>query len=333
MAGRSPGRGRRGARRGAGSPAAPPGPPPGWARAARPSSPLGGGAVAGMAVLVAPAVARGDLSAPSAALLVLLPLALAEVAGPLADAGALAARTRAAAARLDELTTRDPAVRDPRTPVPFHGDDPADLAVSRVGAAWADRLVLDDLSLSVAAGRRIGVVGPSGSGKCTLAALLLRFVDPVHGVVEQAGVPLRRRALDDVRRRTGLVDDDPHVFATLAGRERPARPAGGQRRRGRGRAAARVPGRLAGRAAGRAGHAARGGRCRGLGGRARADRRGPLAAGRPAGAGARRAHGPPRPRDGRAARGGGPRRRRSAGRSCGSPTSRSVWTAWTGSST
>jgi ATP-binding cassette subfamily C protein CydCD len=178
-----------------------------------------------MAVLVAPPVAGGDLSAPSAALLVLLPLALAEVAGPLADSGALAARTRAAAARLDELTTRDPAVRDPRAPVPFHGDDPADLAVRRVGAAWSDRLVLDDVSLSVAAGRRIGVVGPSGSGKSTLAALLLRFVDPVHGVVEQAGVPLRRRALEEVRRRTGLVDDDPHLFATsLVENVRFARP-------------------------------------------------------------------------------------------------------------
>jgi ATP-binding cassette subfamily C protein CydCD len=53
-----------------------------------------------VALLVAPAVADGTVSGPVAALLVLVPLALADVAVPLADAGALAARTGAAAERL-----------------------------------------------------------------------------------------------------------------------------------------------------------------------------------------------------------------------------------------
>ena len=74
-------------------------------------------------------------------------------------------------------------------------------------------------------GRRIGVVGPSGSGKSTLASLLLRFVDPVAGSVSLGGVDLPRLALDDVRRTVGLVDDDPHVFATtVAENVRLARP-------------------------------------------------------------------------------------------------------------
>jgi len=69
------------------------------------------------------------------------------------------------------------------------------------------------------------VVGPSGSGKSTLAALLLRFVDPLTGSVRLGGVDLPRLALDDVRRTVGLVDDDPHVFATtVAENVRLARP-------------------------------------------------------------------------------------------------------------
>jgi ATP-binding cassette subfamily C protein CydCD len=58
------------------------------------------------------------------------------------------------------------------------------------------------------------VVGRSGSGKSTLAALLLRFLDPMRGSVRLGHVELPHLALDDVRRTVGLVDDDPHVFAT-----------------------------------------------------------------------------------------------------------------------
>jgi ATP-binding cassette subfamily C protein CydCD len=53
----------------------------------------------------------------------------------------------------------------------------------------------------------------------------VRFIDPLRGEVLLGGTDLRRLALDDVRRRVGLVDDDPHVFAsTVAENVRLARP-------------------------------------------------------------------------------------------------------------
>jgi ATP-binding cassette subfamily C protein CydCD len=88
--------------------------------------------------------------------------------------------------------------------------------------------VLDDLCLELHPGDRLGVVGPSGSGKSTLAALLLRFVDPVGGRIAMGGRDLDALALDDVHARVGLVDDDPHVFATtVAENVRLARPSAG----------------------------------------------------------------------------------------------------------
>jgi ATP-binding cassette subfamily C protein CydCD len=105
---------------------------------------------------------------------------------------------------------------------------PAAITVDRVDAGWSDRPVLADLSLALPPGSHVGVVGPSGCGKSTLAAVLLRFLDPRNGSVRLGPADLRDLALDDVRRTVGLVDDDPHVFAsTLRENLRLARPAAG----------------------------------------------------------------------------------------------------------
>lgn len=168
---------------------------------------LTGAAIAAMAVLVA-----GSVSGPVVALLVLLPLALAEVLLPLVDAGSLSVGARAADARLRALEALAPMVADPVAPA-SPGPDTT-VAVTGVDAGWGAHPALRGVSLELTPGRRLGVVGPSGSGKSTLAALLLRFVDPRVGEVTTGGVPLPALLLDDVRRRVGLVDDDPHVFAT-----------------------------------------------------------------------------------------------------------------------
>lgn len=184
---------------------------------------VAGAGVAVMAWLLTPLVADGALSGPMLALLVLLPLALAEVASSMADAGALSARTAAAEARLARIAATPPAVADPERPEPADGGDRVGL--DRVWAAWEDRTVLRDVSLDLRPGDRVAVVGPTGCGKSTLASLLLRFVDPVRGSVRLGDRSLRNLALDDVRRTVGLVDDDPHVFATtLAENVRLARP-------------------------------------------------------------------------------------------------------------
>jgi ATP-binding cassette, subfamily C, bacterial CydCD len=183
-----------------------------------------GVSVAGVALLVAPDVAAGRVGAPLAALIVLLPLALGEVILPAVDAGAASARATAAETRLRALLALTPAVTGPEQAEDLPTDPVVD--VSGVTVRWDERPALSDLSLRVAPGQRVGVVGPSGSGKSTLASLLMRFVDPDQGSVGLGGVALPRLALDDVRRTVGLVDDDPHVFATtVAENIRLARPA------------------------------------------------------------------------------------------------------------
>ena len=165
----------------------------------------------------------GALSAPMLALVLLVPLALADVALPLVDAGALSVRTSAAAARLRALERTPPAVRDTVPTGVRHGHE---VDVDKARARWQRGGPLTDpASLHLAPGERVAVTGPSGSGKSTLAALLLRFLDPAEGQVLLGDCPARDLSLDEVRRVVGLVDDHPHVFATtLVENVRLARP-------------------------------------------------------------------------------------------------------------
>lgn len=181
-------------------------------------------AAAGLGVvLVAATVTPAQVSPALLALLLLVPLALADVTGGLADAGALSVRARAARERLDRLATTAPAVSDPRSPEPLPHTH--SLALREAELGWDERPVLALEHLDLRPGEHLGITGPSGSGKSTLAATLVRFIDPVAGRALLGGTDLRRLALDDVRRTVGLVDDDPHVFASsVAENVRLARP-------------------------------------------------------------------------------------------------------------
>ena len=76
----------------------------------------------------------------------------------------------------------------------------------------ATGLVLRDVSLRLPPGRVLGVLGRTGSGKTTLARLLLRFYDPTAGAVRVGGIDLREAALDDVRRRSTMLTQDVQLF-------------------------------------------------------------------------------------------------------------------------
>ena len=85
--------------------------------------------------------------------------------------------------------------------------------------------LLNDVSIEVAPGEVLAVVGPSGSGKSTLTDLLLRLIDPDQGRVLLDGRDLREIPLHEVRRYIALVDQEPFLFhASLIENLRYARP-------------------------------------------------------------------------------------------------------------
>jgi ABC-type multidrug transport system fused ATPase/permease subunit len=72
--------------------------------------------------------------------------------------------------------------------------------------------LLDRLSLHIPYGQKIAIVGPSGSGKTTVIQLLLRLYDPQSGTVSLDGQDLRRCPGPEIRRRFGVVPQDPFIF-------------------------------------------------------------------------------------------------------------------------
>ena len=85
---------------------------------------------------------------------------------------------------------------------------------------------VDGVTLRVAKGRSVAIVGRNGSGKTTLLALLPRFYDPAAGRVLIDGVDVRTASLRSLRRQIGIVTQDPVVFpGTIAQNIAYARPA------------------------------------------------------------------------------------------------------------
>ncbi|XP_062077804.1 putative multidrug resistance protein [Humulus lupulus] len=77
-----------------------------------------------------------------------------------------------------------------------------------------DTLVLQGLTLTAPAGKRVGLVGGSGSGKSTIIALLERFYDPTDGEILLDGYRISRLQLKWWRSQMGLVNQEPVLFAT-----------------------------------------------------------------------------------------------------------------------
>ena len=80
------------------------------------------------------------------------------------------------------------------------------------GYPGAERIALDDINLSVAAGETVALVGSSGSGKTTLTSLIPRFYDPDGGRILIDGVDLREFSLASLRSQIALVSQEVVLF-------------------------------------------------------------------------------------------------------------------------
>ena len=76
---------------------------------------------------------------------------------------------------------------------------------------------LKDVSFQIKEGQTLGIIGTTGSGKSTIANLLMRMYDPSTGVIKVDGNPIDQYDISDLRRQIGYVAQDVFLFSDSIG--------------------------------------------------------------------------------------------------------------------
>lgn len=157
-------------------------------------------------------VHRGDVSLGTVVAFVLL---LANLFDPVQQLSQLYNTLQSAAAALHKLFAildAEPDVSESTTPValPAAGDvEVRDITFTYAGGSQP---ALRNVSVTLPAGTRLALVGPTGAGKSTLAKLMARLYDPQSGNVFFGGVNLRDASMDDLRRRIVVIPQEGFLF-------------------------------------------------------------------------------------------------------------------------
>jgi ATP-binding cassette, subfamily B, bacterial len=128
-------------------------------------------------------------------------------------------RAAGATERLVELLSTEDSVQDPEVPAALPRPVKGAIGLEAVRFQYPARpeiSALDGVTLQVAPGETVALVGPSGAGKTTVLQLILRFYDPQEGRVTIDGQDLKSLSRSDFRKSIALVPQDPVIFAASA---------------------------------------------------------------------------------------------------------------------
>ena len=164
--------------------------------------------------MLAGRISPGDLSA-----FVFYAFVVALAAGAVSEVYSDLQRAAGAMERLQELLATETKIAAPANPVALPEPPRGEVRFERVRFHYPtrpDRAALDDVTIAVAPGERVAIVGPSGAGKTTVFQLLLRFYDPQSGSIRIDGRDLRAVALPQLRGAIALVPQDTVIFGASA---------------------------------------------------------------------------------------------------------------------
>ncbi|MGO8763851.1 MAG: ABC transporter ATP-binding protein [Limisphaerales bacterium] len=167
----------------------------------------------GMALLLAYLISQSQ-GHPSPSDFLQLILSIVMIYPPLKNLNMLqnwTVQARAASERVFELLATQSTVPEPVAPKMLHADQ-ADIVFENVDFNYGEKPVLRNINLTVRSGQLLALVGSSGSGKTTLSNLLLRFYDPVRGVIKIGGVDIRDVRTLDLRNQIAVVTQETILF-------------------------------------------------------------------------------------------------------------------------
>ncbi|MFZ9681549.1 MAG: ABC transporter ATP-binding protein, partial [Bacteroidia bacterium] len=115
--------------------------------------------------------------------------------------------------RLEKFFAQTPTVREPDRPVRLPPMQ-KELVLEKVFMDYGHDQVLSGIDLRIHRGFKLGLAGPSGSGKSSLINLIPRFYDPTKGKILWDGLDLRDFSTSDLRKQIALVSQDVVLFDT-----------------------------------------------------------------------------------------------------------------------
>jgi ATP-binding cassette subfamily C protein CydC len=168
----------------------------------------------GVLLIAIPLVSTGLIDGVMLAVLALVTLSSFEATSSLGAAAQHLQSSMNAAQRLFEISDQVPEVNEPAQPLAI--PDAATLSFRKVSLTYPGELkpAIQSVSFELPAGKRIGILGPSGGGKSSLLNLVLRFWDFDAGQILLDGQDIRRYASNDVRQKLAVISQDTYLFTT-----------------------------------------------------------------------------------------------------------------------
>ena len=121
-------------------------------------------------------------------------------------------RSMASTKRILELLNIKPTITNPNSEL-INPNYKSDIQFSNIDFHYDENNpVFSKLNFIIPGSNFIGIVGHTGSGKTTLAKLLLRFYDPVHGSIKINNINLKKLAVQELRKHIGFVSQDTFLF-------------------------------------------------------------------------------------------------------------------------
>jgi subfamily B ATP-binding cassette protein MsbA len=160
-------------------------------------------------------VVEGKLTAGTLVAFLFYALFVAAAVGTLATLFGNFQEATGAATRVFELLDAEPTVREPEHPHRFTEPVRGAVTLEAVAFRYQPDLpdVVQDISLEIAPGEVVALVGRSGAGKTTIASLLPRFWDVTSGRITLDGIDIRSLSLDSLRTSIGIVPQEPVLFS------------------------------------------------------------------------------------------------------------------------
>ncbi|MVZ61701.1 ABC transporter ATP-binding protein [Sphingobacterium humi] len=161
-------------------------------------------------------VSRGEISVGDLTTYILYSMFVAGSMGSFPELYASIQRSLGASERVLEILNEQPediqvAESDKEIQQRLTGD----ISFEHISFAYPTRpdiQILKDISFHVKSGKKLAIVGPSGTGKSTIASLILQFYQPSSGIIRYDGIPANSLSLTDIRNQVAVVPQDVLLF-------------------------------------------------------------------------------------------------------------------------